>query len=181
MAVNKISNATIEEISQDRNNTLVTAVYRDRRNNRGEEQRVRMVVGPATVVVKMDGTRGTEADLSMGMVVNAILSIQATRSIPPQSEAFFIEIVKGGAENQTTIGRIVDIDRMGRNFTTISDGNFTSIIRFNVPPNTPITNRMGRNVEFNSLFPGMRVEVCHANFMTNSIPPQTTAREVKVL
>lgn len=181
MAVNRISNATIEEISQDRNNTLVTAVYRDRRNNRGEEQRVRMVVGPATVVVKMDGNRGTEADLSVGMVVNAILSQQATRSIPPQSEAFFVEIVKGGEESSTTVGRIVDIDRMGRSFTTISDGNFTSILRFNVPQNTPITNRMGRNIEFNSLFPGMRVEVRHANFMTNSIPPQTTALEVKVL
>ena len=181
MAVNRISNATIEEISQDRNNTLVTAVYRDRRNNRGEEQRIRMVVGPATVVVKMDGTRGTETDLSVGMVINAILSTAATRSIPPQSEAFFVEIVKGGMESSTTIGRIVDIDRMGRNFTTISDGNFTSIVRFNVPPNTPILNRMARNMDFSGLIPGMRVEVRHTNFMTASIPPQTTALEVKVL
>jgi len=181
MAVNRISNATIEEISQDRTNTLVTAVYRDRRNNRGEEQRVRMVVGPGTVVVNMNGTRGNASDLSVGMVVNAILSMQATRSIPPQSEAFFVEIVRGGAENQTTVGRIVDIDRAGRNFTTISDGNFTSILRFNVPPNTPIINRMGRNMEFGGLIPGMRVEVRHANFMTASIPPQTTALEIKVL
>lgn len=181
MAVNRISNATIEEISQDRNNTIVSAVYRDRRNNRGEEQRVKMVVNPGTVVVKMDGTRGVEADLSVGMVINAILSTQATRSIPPQSQAFFIEIVKSGEENSTTVGRIVDIDRMGRNFTTISDGDFTSIIRFNVPPNTPITNRMGRNIDFMGLIPGMRVEVRHANFMTAGIPPQTTALEVKVL
>ena len=50
MAVNRISNATIEEISRDRNNTLATVVFRDRRNNRGEEQRIRMVVGPGTVV-----------------------------------------------------------------------------------------------------------------------------------
>ena len=70
---------------------------------------------------------------------------------------------------------------MGRNFTTISDGDFTSIIRFNVPPNTPITNRMGRNIDFMGLIPGMRVEVRHANFMTAGIPPQTTALEVKVL
>lgn len=181
MAVNRISNATIEEITQDRNNTLVTAVYRDRRNNRGEEQRIQMVVNPATVVVTMNGTRGTEADLKTGMVINAILSNSMTRSIPPQAEAFFIEIVRGGMENNTTIGRIVDIDRKGRNFTTISDGNFTSIIQFNVPQNTPITNRMGRNIDFNSLFPGMRVEVRYAGFMTSSIPPQTTALEVKVL
>ena len=181
MAVTNILNGTIEEISQDRNNTIVSAVYRDRRNNRGEEQRVKMVVNPGTVVVKMDGTRGVESDLSVGMVINAILSTQATRSIPPQSQAFFVEIVKGGEENRTTVGRIVDVDRMGRNFTTISDGDFTSIIRFNVPPNTPITNRMGRNMDFMGLIPGMRVEVRHGNFMTASIPPQTTALEVKVL
>ena len=181
MAVNRISNATIEEISQDRNNTLVTAVYRDRKNNRGEEQRIRMVVGPATVVVKMDGTRGTEADLTVGMVVNAILSMQATRSIPPQSEAFFVEIVKGGEENRTTVGRIVDIDRMGRNFTTISDGNFTSIIRFNVPEDARILNIFGRRMNFSQLTHGMHVEVRHASFMTMSIPPQTTAFVVRVI
>jgi len=181
MAVNRISNATIEEISKDRNNTLATVAFRDRRNNRGEEQRIRMVVGPGTVVVKMDGNRGMASDLSVGMVVNAILSTQATRSVPPQSEAFFVEIVRGGMENSTTVGRIVDIDRMGRNFTIISDGDFTSIIRFNVPQGMTITNRMGRNMEFTGLLPGMRVEVRHANFMTASIPPQTTALEIKVL
>lgn len=79
------------------------------------------------------------------------------------------------------IGRIVDIDRMGRSFTTIGEGNFISITKFNVPLNTPIINRMGRNIDFNSLVPGMRVEVRYANFMTKSIPPQTTALEVKVL
>ena len=181
MAVTRISNATIEEISKDRNNTLVTAVYRDRRNNRGEEQRILMVVGPGTVVVNMAGNRGNASELSVGMIVNAIVSNNMTRSIPPQAEAFFVEIVRGGMENSTTIGRIVDVDRMGRNFTTIGEGNFISITRFNVPPNTPIVNRMGRNIDFNGLVPGMRVEVRHANFMTNSIPPQTTALEVKVL
>lgn len=181
MAVNRISNATIEEISRDRNNTLVTAVYRDRRNNRGEEQRIRMVVSPATVVVTTEGVRGNDSDLRVGSVINAIVSNAATRSIPPQAEAFFVEIVKEGMENVTTIGRIVDIDRMGRNFTTISDGDFTSIVRFNVPAGTPVINRMGREMEFGGLVPGMRVEVCHANFKTASIPPQTTAYEVKVL
>ena len=140
-----------------------------------------MVVGPGTVVVNMNGTRGVASDLSVGMIVNAILSTAATRSVPPQAEAFFVEIVRGGTEYSMTTGRIVDIDRRERNFTTISDGNFNSIIRFNVPPNIPITNRMGRSMEFTGLVPGMRVEVRHANFMTASIPPQTTAYEVKVL
>lgn len=181
MAVNNILNAVIEEITQERNNKLITALYRDGRNNKREEQRIRMIVGPGTVVVNMNGSKGTASDLKVGMVVNAILSNAMTRSIPPQSEAFLIEIVRNTPENSTTVGRIVDIDRKGRNFTTISDGNFTSIIRFNVPENTPIINRMGREIEFIGLIPGMRVEVRHGNFMTASIPPQTTALEIKIL
>ena len=34
---------------------------------------------------------------------------------------------------------------------------------------------------FSRLFPGLRVRVRHANFMTASIPPQTTALEVRVI
>ena len=181
MAVTRISNATIEEISRERNNTLVTVVYRDRRNNRGEEQRIRMVVGPGTVVVNMNGARGNASDLNVGKIVNAILSNAATRSIPPQAEAYFVEIVGGGTGSNTTIGRIVDIDRNNRSFITISEGDFTSITRFNVPQNTPITYSMCRSLEFSNLVPGMRVEVRHANIMTASIPPQTTAFEVRVL
>ena len=181
MAVNNISNAIIEEISKERNNILVTAVYWEGKNKEREEQKIRMVVGPGTVVVNMNGSRGNASDLNVGMVINAVVSNNMTRSIPPQAEAFLIDIVKNMQENSTTIGRIVDIDRMGRNFTTISDGNFTSIIRFNVPQNTPIINRIGMPMEFTGLIPGMRVEVRHGNFMTASIPPQTTALEIKVL
>ncbi len=181
MAVTQISNATIEEIVRERNNTLVTAVYQESRNGREEEQRIRMVAGNGTIVVDMNGNRVPISDLSEGMIVNAILSNAFTRSIPPQTEAFLIEIVKGGMEEYTTTGRIVDVDRMNRNFTTISDGNFTSIIRFNVPQNTPVTNRLGKSMSFNGLVPGMRVEVRHPGVMTASIPPQTTALEIKVL
>ena len=78
-------------------------------------------------------------------------------------------------------GRIVDIDKAERNFTTISDGNFASITRYHVDDNVKVFERMGRNIGFEGLRPGMRVEVKHAEFMTASIPPQTTAYEVIVL
>ena len=55
-----------------------------------------------------------------------------------------------------------------------------SIITFNVPNNAFIFDRFGRPLEFNRLMPGMRVWVRHANFMTYSIPPQTTAYEIRV-
>lgn len=79
-----------------------------------------------------------------------------------------------------TAGAILEINRQNRSFTTISNGNPLSIIRFNVPENTFIFDRFGRPIDFNRLTPGMRVWVRHANFMTRSIPPQTTAFEIRI-
>ena len=181
MAVTNIYNATIEEISQERNNQLVTVIYWDRFTGRRMETKIRMVVGPRTVVVDTNGTAVSSERLKVGMIVNAIVSGAITRSIPPQSEAFFIEIVSEGDKNNVTIGRILDIDRNNKNFTTISDGNISSITRFNIPEDIAITDRRGRNINFSRLLPGMQVEVRHADFMTASIPPQTTAMEIRVL
>ena len=122
--------------------------------------------------------------LKEGMKINAIISNAQTRSIPPQAEAFFIEIVKEAEMEKNyniTIGRVVDVDQENGNFTTISEGNFATIIRFNAGENLKVLDRRGRNIGLAGLRPGMRVEVKHAEFMTASIPPQTTAYEVKVL
>lgn len=80
-----------------------------------------------------------------------------------------------------TIGRIMDIDRGNRSFTTMSGRNPSSIIRFNVPTDALILNRFGRRMNFSNLMPGMQVWVRHATFMTASIPPQTTAFEIRVM
>ena len=83
-------------------------------------------------------------------------------------------------QNDITVGVILDVNRQNRSFTTISNGNPFSIIRFNVPNNAFIFDRSCRPLDFNRLTAGMRVWVRHANFMTNSIPPQTTAFEIRV-
>jgi hypothetical protein len=115
------------------------------------------------------------------MVVDAIVSSAMTRSIPPQTTAYVIRIVRRSQADEFTTGRILDINRRDRNFTTISDGNFSSVMRFNLADNANIIGRNGRQISFSDLNPGMRVRVRHANFMTASIPPQTTAYEVRVL
>ena len=92
---------------------------------------------------------------------------QSCNACPPQND-------------NITVGTILEVNRQNRSFTTISNANPLSVIRFNVPNNAFIFDRFGRPVEFNRLTPGMRVWVRHANFMTNSIPPQTTAFEIRV-
>lgn len=79
------------------------------------------------------------------------------------------------------VGRIINIDRQNRSFTTISDGNLSSTVRFNVPMNARIIDSFGRSMNFSGLATGMRVQVRHTSFMTPSIPPQTTALVVRVL
>lgn len=83
--------------------------------------------------------------------------------------------------NNITIDRIINIDRRNRTFSTASDKNPSSIIRFNVPMNARIFDIWGRQMDFARLVPGLRVQVRHASFMTPSIPPQTTAFEVRVI
>lgn len=181
MPVMNISNAIIEDITSERNTTFVTVTYTNRQDNRRNEQTVRLVVGPRTIILNANGSPVQSNALRRGMTINAAISSAMTRSIPPQSTAYLIRIVGRQRPDNITIGNILDVGRNNRSFTTISDRDFSTIIRFNVPENAMIFDRLGRPMNFSRLTPGMRVRIRHADFMTASIPPQTTAFEVRVL
>ena len=80
-----------------------------------------------------------------------------------------------------TVGRIMNVDRQNRSFTVMTDPNPSSAIRFNLADNARITDFFGRPTNLCCLNPGTRVRVRHANFMTMSIPPQTTAFAVRII
>ena len=176
-----ISNATIKEISSERGTTFVTVTYREGPWNRGQEQTIRLVVSQRTIILNQNGMMIPAAALRVGMTLNASFSSAMTRSIPPQAAAYIIKITGRQPQENVTTGRILEIDQRNRRFTTISDRDLSTMIRFNVPENTKIFNRMGRPMNFSALRSGMNVQVRHANFMTASIPPQTTAFEIRVL
>lgn len=176
-----ISNGLIEDIDSDRNNTLVTISYTECANCNRRDQRVRLVVGNNTVIFDESGNRIRARDLRTGMMVNATFSSAMTRSIPPQANAYMIRVVGRPMQDIVTEGRIVDVNRRNRSFILVSDGNRSSVIQFNVPNDARILNSAGRPMDFSNLVPGLRVRVRHATFMTASIPPQTTAFEVRVI
>ena len=183
----EIQRGRIDEITRDNRNTLVTVSFSDGRgrdNDRGMgqmEQQIRMVVNNRTIIFDEFGNTIRPNELQRGMTINAIVSSAMTRSIPPQATAYLIRVLRRPVSDNTITGRIIDVDRNARMFTTITGNNPTSIIRFSVPNNTPIFDMQGRPMPFARLFPGLRVQVRHANFMTASIPPQTTAREIRVI
>ena len=175
-----ISNAIIDDVSTDGRVTYVTISYPEHVNRRPTTQTVRLAVSRTTTVLNEMGNFIPASELTPGMIVNATFSSAMTRSIPPQAVAYLIRVVRS-LPSPTVTGTILDIDRENRTMTTIQGQNRNSIIRFNVPQNTPVFDRNGAPMNFNRLMPGMRVRVRHADFMTLSIPPQTTAFEIRVL
>lgn len=176
-----ITNGIIDDITTERNTTFVTVTYTDRTDNVRRRQTVKLIVNNSTFILDENGNSIPANRLRTGMTIDATISSAMTRSIPPQASAFLIRIVRRPMRDNITVGRILNVDRQNRNFTVIRDGNLSSIIVFNVPENAMFFDRLGRPMNFSRLTPGMRVRVRHANFMTASIPPQTTAFEVRVL
>lgn len=175
-----ISNGVIEDISSDNRTTFVAITYNDSLNNR-QNQTIRLLVNQNTLILDEYGNIIPISDLTINMTINAAVSSAITRSIPPQSSAYMIRIVKRPISDNITIGRIIDIDREFRNITTISGTNPSSIIRFHIPTSTRIFDMFGQPIRFQQLIPGLRVQIRHASFMTASIPPQTTAFEIWVV
>ena len=174
-----VDNATIQSISRNRNNSMVTISYRDCARGRPEE--LVLIVTPDTRIRNEQGRPVDAQALRRGMIINATFSAAMTRSIPPQAQAFSICIVQSATQEQTTVGRIVEVNQRQQFITTISDANPASLVRFNITPNTIILGPANRRVFLNQLFPGLRVRVTHANFMTASIPPQTTAFVIQII
>ncbi len=179
-SVGSLRNGIIDNITTDRGTTLIT-VSHSTPSNRGRDETIRLAIGRNTAIIDESGNDIRPSDLVRGMTINALFSNAMTRSIPPQANAFFIQVVRRPMSDNTTVGRIININRRGNNFTTISDNNLATTIQFNVSPETRFFDIFGRPINFNDLLPGFRVRVRHASFMTASIPPQTTAFEVRVI
>lgn len=177
----RVFSARIEEITRDRDTTFVTISYNDCIGCARPEDLVRLVVDRNTIIHDERGKNLRVNELKRGMIVDASFSSVMTRSIPPQAQAFLIRVVRRTTRNETTTGRIIEVNNRGNYIVTINNFNPSSAIRFNLSPETVIRNFAGRRIPFSLLVPGIRVQVEHASFMTASIPPQTTAFTIQVL
>lgn len=174
-----ISNASIEDISMEPNLRQIRISYND--CTTCPPKQLILNIDRDTLIQDERGNRIRPRDLQIGMTIDALVSSVMTRSMPPQTQAFQIRIVRRPATSRITIGFILDTDERNLSITTISNWNPSSIIQFNTTQDTIILDRNGRNIPFSRLMPGQRVRVGHATFMTASIPPQTTAYSIQLL
>ena len=177
----RVFSAVIREISRDRNTTLVTVSYNDCIGCTGPGNSVRLVVNQETDIYDERGRNMRAGELERGMTVDASFSSAMTRSVPPQSQAFFIRVVRRASQTVTTIGRIIEVNTRNNFLLVLRNQNPASAIRFNITDNTVILDPFGRRTSLSSLVPGFRVRVEHGAAMTASLPPQTTAFTVQVI
>ena len=177
----RVFSAVIEEISRDRNATLVTISYNDCIGCANPRGSVRLVVNQDTSIQDERGRNMRANELERGMIVDASFSSAMTRSIPPQAQAFFIRVTRRVNQSETTIGRIIEVNTRNNFILVLRNQNPSSAVRFNISPDTDILDFFGRRTSLSSLHPGFRVRVEHATFMTASIPPQTTAFTVQLI
>ncbi|MDD3205196.1 MAG: hypothetical protein PHS74_05610 [Lachnospiraceae bacterium] len=177
---NEASNAVIENIRSERQSSFVTITYTTNQGCCNNQQTVTLIVTDQTIIRDEQNRIVSARELEKGMVIDALFSSAMTRSIPPQAQAFHIRIVSRPATRDVSEGRIIQIDTRNQFIVTIND-NLSSRIRFNITPDTIIRDFFGRRIELRNLALGLKVRVEHANFMTASIPPQTTAYVIQVI
>ncbi len=185
-AVINVNDAVIEEIFHDNRTSFVTISYRVRDFNIILTELVTLVVDRNTIIRNRQGRRISVRDLTVGNVVDASFSAVMTRSIPPQSRAFMITVVReeiNPLPNFPNVveDRIMEIDTRNNFLVTGNPNDIMSQMRFVVNNMTNIFNRRGDRISFRDLRPGQMIRVEHADFMTASIPPQTTALNIWVL
>lgn len=177
-----VQDAIIEEIVIDNRTGFVTISY----GVMGDRcivymQLVTLVVGRDTVIRNQFGQDLSLRDLREGMIVDAEFSSAMTRSIPPQSRAFRITVIRQNDSISITEDRVLSVDTNNGFFYTGNADDMLSQMRFVVNNETRIMDRRGNRIRLRDLRPGQLVRVEHANFQTMSIPPQTTAFNVQVL
>ena len=183
-----VEDAVIEEIFQDNNVSYVTISYGVLGDfNTINMELVRLVVDRNTIIRDRRGRRMGVRDLRVGNVVDASFSTAMTRSIPPQSRAFSITLIREyvnpiqpGFPNIVE-DRIMEVDRNNNFLITGNPFDMMSQMRFVVDNSTEIFDRRGNRIRLRDLRPGQMVRVEHADFMTMSIPPQTTAFRIWVI
>ncbi len=186
-AIINVNDAVIEEIFYDNRTSFVTISYGVPGNfNMIHIELVTLVVDRNTIIRNRRGRRISVRDLRVGNVVDASFSAIMTRSIPPQSRAFMITVVREEVNTLPNFpniveDRIMEIDTRNNFLLTGNPNDMMSQMRFVVNNMTNIFDRRGNRISFRDLRPGQMIRVEHADFMTASIPPQTTAFNIWVL
>lgn len=180
----RINNALIEDAFCFSNSAgwILISYSVPGRNQSVSIRTLRLILSNNTRITGAAGQSTCVCCLRPGMWVNVVFSSFMTTSIPPQAAAFSVAVQRSPQPAPSvTTGRIVMIDFDRNLLYTENPLNRNLQMRFVITNTTRITNRFGAPIRLSALWPGQLVRITHANFQTASIPPQTTAFEIRQL
>jgi hypothetical protein len=178
----RVTNAFIDEIDYRNREAFVTISYGVPGNfSMTLTEVVILIVNWDTMIRDRHGQRISVNELRVGMRIDAEFSAAMTRSIPPQARAYRITVISEEEFFDVTVGTVLWVDTRNGFLYTGTAHIPSSQIRFVITDATRIINRRGKRIRFKDLKRGETVRIEHADFLTPSIPPQTTAFQVRVL
>ena len=120
-------------------------------------------------------------DIKAGDIINVVHSLAMTKSLPPQTYAYEIEVVDAEEgvlpETMELEGTIVEVEEGRVTIGDETDPNAQTILL--VSEETEILDEDGNALELEDLAKGMEIKAVHKNMMTMSIPPQITATDIR--
>ena len=182
----RIDNALVESVSCNNNNNhagnIIVSYAVPQMSGGVSIENLQLNINRNTILLNSFGLTSCLCCIQPGMWVNAVFSSRMTRSIPPQSNALFITVLQSvRPSTPVSIGRIASVDAKNRFIYTGNPNDINTQTRYVVTNRTRITNRFGLPIGFTALRPGQMVRITHADYMTASIPPQTTAFRIELL
>jgi hypothetical protein len=179
----RVENAVIEEVNVEtcESGYILISYTLPRPNIRNQNEQIRLNVSKYTIIISQYGEPLSLCNLGVGMRVNAEFSAAVTSSIPPQSSAYRIIVIRSESNTTVTTDRVVSNDAVNGVLTTGNPFDLSEQISFIISDNTMIIGRNGYRIPLGQIKPGQMVMVEHANFQTMSIPPQSPAYRVKAL
>jgi hypothetical protein len=179
----RAENAVIEEVmgtSRGSGYVLISCEEFDQNNQRYINQ-LRLNIGKNTIIMDDSGAPLSIHDLKEGMRINAEFSAAMTRSIPPQSSAYRIVVLKELPSVSVTTDRVVGVDPSHGFLLAGNPYDIYDQILFTISDETIILDQDENPTELEAIMPGQLVRVEHAIFQTMSIPPQTPAYHIQIL
>lgn len=147
------------------------------------ETQVVFNVGEETKITK-DGKAIELKDIKADDNIRVIHSLAMTRSLPPQTAAYEIEVVDEEAaqvpETAELEGTIAEVDAEAGHVTIGDEKDINAQTILLVSEETEIVDKDGKTLKLEDLEKGMEIKAVTKNMMTMSIPPQTPAVKITV-
>lgn len=179
----RIRRAKITSIEFERRRAYITIVYRETNNHPRTRQRVVLVTSMDTRILDEDRNMIRARELRVGMIINAVVSTQFTRSNPPQTAAYRIVVKKDVEEVLTSEGYVLFVDNKSSELVLLQfkeDQSYDLSI-FAITNQTQIYNTRNQLIDLDDLRRGMQVVIEHSSFETKQFPPRAIAYKISQL